>query len=111
MTTLAAATKRLLSRLHDPTVAVDAEFIVAPTSMEEAAEILGAAAAVGQAVAFYGAGTHRQIGNPVDADLVITTTAMNRIIDYQPDDLTVAVEPGVTLGELEAALKIGRAHV
>jgi len=104
MTTLAAATKRLLSRLHDPTVAVDAEFIVAPTSMEEAAEILGAATAVGQAVAFYGAGTHRQIGNPVDADLVITTTAMNRIIDYQPDDLTVAVEAGVTLGELEAAL-------
>ena len=104
MTTLAVATKQLLERLHDPTVDVDAEFVVAPTSMEEAAEILAAAADVGQAVAFYGAGTHRQIGNPVDADLVITTTAMNRIIDYQPDDLTVVVEPGVTLGELEAAL-------
>ncbi|GMQ84815.1 MAG: FAD-binding oxidoreductase [Acidimicrobiia bacterium] len=104
MKTLAAPTTRLLRRLHDPTVDIDAEFVVAPTSMEEAAEILAAATEVGQAVAFYGAGTHRQIGSPVDADLVITTTAMNRIVDYQPDDLTVVAEPGVTLADLEAAL-------
>lgn len=104
MTTLGVATKQLLERLRDPTVDVDAEFVVAPTSIEEAAAILAMAAEAEMAVAFYGGGTHRRLGNQVDADLVITTTALNRVLDYEPDDLTIRVEAGVTLGELEEEL-------
>jgi glycolate dehydrogenase FAD-binding subunit len=104
MTTMRVAVRRLFERLNDPAVDVDAEFVVAPTSVEQAAEVLAAAAEAGMAVRFYGAGTHQQLGNPVDADLVVTTSALNRIIDYQPDDLTVRVEAGVTLARLEEAL-------
>lgn len=104
MSALHVATKQLFERLHDPSVEIDAEFVVAPTSIEEAAEILSAAAEASMPVTFYGGGTRQQLGNPVDADIVVTTTALNRIVDYEPDDLTIRVESGVTLGELEAVL-------
>ena len=104
MTTLRAATRKLFERLHDPSVDLDAEFVVAPTSMGEAAEVLTVAAGADIPVSFHGGGTHGRIGNPVSADLVITTSAMNRILDYEPDDLTVRVEPGVTLAQLESTL-------
>lgn len=104
MSALRVATRQLFERLRDESVELDAEFVVAPTSIEEAAEVIGVATEAGTAVSFYGAGTHREMGNPVDADVVITSTSMNRILDYEPDDLTVRVEPGVTLGELEELL-------
>ena len=104
MTALRVATKQLFERLQDPSVDVDADYVVAPTSIEEAAAILSAAGESAIPVSFYGGGTHRQLGNPVAADLVITTTALNRVVDYQPDDLTIRVESGVTLSELDAVL-------
>ena len=104
MSALHVATKQLFKRLHDPSVEVDAEFVVAPTSIEEAADLLSAAADSSLPVTFYGGGTHRQLGYPVDANLVITTTALNRVIDYEPDDLTIRVEAGVTLSALEEVL-------
>jgi glycolate oxidase FAD binding subunit len=104
MTTLRVATKQLFERLRDPSVEIDAEFVVAPTSVEEAAEILAVAAEAAIPVSFFGGGTHRQLGNPVDANLVITTTALNRVLDYEPDDLTIRVEAGVTLGRLDELL-------
>jgi FAD/FMN-containing dehydrogenase len=104
MTALRVATKQLFEKLRDPSIDIDAEFVVAPTSVEEAAAILVAAAEATIPVSFYGGGTHRQLGNPVDAGLVITTTALNRVLDYQPDDLTIRVEAGVTLGGLDELL-------
>ena len=104
MTALQVATKQLFERLHDPSVEVVADFVVAPTSVEEAAAILAAAAEASIPVLFYGGGTHQQLGNPVAADLVITTTGLNRVIDYEPDDLTIRVEAGVTLAELDSVL-------
>lgn len=104
MTALRVATKQLFERLRDPSIEIDAEFVVAPTSVDEAAEILAAAAEATIPVSFYGAGTHRQLGNPVDADLVVTTTALNRVLDYQPDDLTLRVDAGVTLARLDELL-------
>ncbi len=104
MTTLRVAVRRLLERLQDQTVEVEADFVVAPTTIEQAAELIAAAAEARMPVRFYGAGTHQRAGNPVDADLVITTTGLNRILDYEPDDLTIRVEAGVTLERLDAEL-------
>lgn len=104
MSAIGVAIQRLFRRLGDDTVDIDAEFVVAPTTMEEAAQILGAAADAVMVATFYGGGTHSRLGNPVGADLVITTTGMTRILDYQPDDLTIRVEPGVTLAALETVL-------
>jgi FAD/FMN-containing dehydrogenase len=45
-----------------------------------------------------GAGTWLEMGNaPERADLVLSTSRMNRVLEYEPADLTVTLEAGVTL--------------
>ncbi|MEN8235065.1 MAG: FAD-binding protein [Actinomycetota bacterium] len=101
MTTLNAVTRRLFERLRDEVANVDAEFAVAPSSIEEAAAVIAAAADAGIPTAFLGGGTHGGYGSRTDVDLVITTSRLNRIVDWQPDDLTVLVEAGVPVDTLE----------
>ncbi len=104
MTTLRATTLRLFDRLRDETLALDAEHVVAPSSTEEAAAVLAAASEAGISTRFLGSGIHLGYGYPVDADLVVTSTRLNKITDWQPDDLTVVVEAGVAIELLEAEL-------
>ena len=108
MTGLRAVTLRLFEQLRDDSVDVDAAHVVAPSSLEEAAAILAAAAEVGMPTAFRGSGTHRGHGNPVSADLVLTTTRLDAIVDWQPDDLTVVVQAGVPIDVLEAEIATRR---
>lgn len=108
MTTLRSVTRELFERMRDESVGVDAEFVVAPSSMEEAAAVLGAASAAAIPVSFYGGGTHQGHGGGVQTDLVMTSTRLNRIIDWQPDDLTVIVEAGVPIAELESEIAARR---
>ncbi|MEN8042188.1 MAG: FAD-binding oxidoreductase, partial [Actinomycetota bacterium] len=104
MTSIHGATRRLFERLRDETVDIDAEFVVAPTSTEEAAEVLSAAAEARVPVSFHGGGTHLGYGNRPDTAVVMTTSRMNRIVEWQPEDLTVVVEAGVRVDDLEAEL-------
>src|SRR5262249_8362846 len=43
-------------------------------------------------------------GPPSRLDAVVVTRRLNRILDYQPDDMTVTVEAGVTVAELQRTL-------
>ena len=108
MTSLRAVTLRLLEQLRDDSVDIDAAHVVAPSSLDEAAAILAAAAEAGMSTAFRGSGTHRGYGNPVSADLVITTTRLDAIVDWKPDDLTVVVQAGVPIDVLEAEIATRR---
>lgn len=108
MTSLRAVTLRLFEQLRDDSVDVDAAHVVAPSSLEEAAVILAGAAEAGMSTAFRGSGTHQGHGNPVSADLVITTTRLDAIVDWQPDDLTVVVQAGVPIDVLEAEIATRR---
>ena len=108
MTSLRGVTLRLLERLRDESVDIDAAHVVAPSSLDEAAAILAAAAEAGMSTAFRGSGTHRGYGNPVSADLVITTTRLDAIVDWQPDDLTLVVQAGVPIDVLEAEIATRR---
>ncbi|MEA3510144.1 MAG: FAD-binding oxidoreductase [Actinomycetota bacterium] len=101
-------TRDLFERMRDESVDVDAEFVVAPSSLEEAAAVLGAASEAAVPVSFYGGGTHQGYGGGVQADLVVTSTRLNRIIEWQPDDLTVVVEAGVPIAELESEIAARR---
>ena len=51
-----------------------------------------------------GGGNHLGIGHPVLADAVVSTGGLDRVIDHQPEDLTLTVEAGVTLGSIEELL-------
>ena len=66
--------------------------------------IVQAAEAAGVALLPVGGGTEIGTGYPPRADrpfLLLRSTRLNRITDFQPDDLTVTVEPGVTLAALQ----------
>ena len=100
-----ALQQRLAGHLSDPIEGApeDAVF-VAPATLEGAAEVLATASRYSLPVLVWGGGTHQGIGGRVDPVLVLSTARLNAIVDWQPDDLTVVVEAGVGVADLEARL-------
>lgn len=84
-----------------------ARFRLAPGSVEEVAAVFDAASERRASVLVWGAGTHQGIGHRVDAEVVLSTARLDRVVDWQPADLTVVVEGGVTVGALESMLAEG----
>jgi glycolate oxidase FAD binding subunit len=73
-----------------------------PESIEELVEFLSMEKG---AIVPLGAGTQTFLGNPLQrADCVVHLTALSRITEYVPADLTIHVEAGVTLGQLQRTL-------
>ena len=73
-----------------------------PASVEELAQMV---AAEKGAIVPVGAATQTYFGNPLRrADCAVELTRLNRITEYNPADLTIHVEAGVTLGQLQHAL-------
>lgn len=81
-----------------------AELVVAPRSAAETARVLDAASEHRLSVLIWGGGTHQGFGNRIEPDLVVSTAAMDRLIDWSPEDLTVAVEAGMPVADLEERL-------
>ncbi len=82
------------------------ERIVSPTSSAEIAEIVRAAVAVNDAIYPQGGGTHAAWAcRPTRQGIVLATQGLNRVLEHAADDMTVTVEAGVTLGELQSRLK------
>ena len=77
---------------------------VSPGSTAEVVAIIKAAEAEGVALIPCGGGTEIQTGYPPAGDrpyLLLRSARMDKITDFQPDDLTATVEPGVTLAALQ----------
>ncbi|HEX2420272.1 MAG TPA: FAD-binding protein [Acidimicrobiia bacterium] len=100
MTSIRAATARAARRLEAP---VDVEHRH-PTSVEELAETLARASSDSRKVLVWGGGTHQDYGYPVEPDLVVFTDRLAAVIDWEPDDLTVVVEGGRKVADLETQL-------
>ncbi len=84
--------------------------IVEPQSGEEAAEILRCANEDGAAVIPRGGGTKSDWGNPpARTDVMLSTARLNRMIEHAWADLTVTVEAGCTIAELQRTLGAARA--
>lgn len=76
-----------------------------PSSSEALSELLAEANERGLFVAPIGGGTLLGLGNlPEPPALAVSTTAINRVLAYEPDDLTLSVEAGATLAEINAVL-------
>ncbi|MEJ2677960.1 MAG: FAD-binding oxidoreductase [Gemmatimonadota bacterium] len=81
------------------------EAVVEARSAEEVVRTLEAANAGGWAVEPAGVGTWLDSGRPPRRlDVVLTTHGLAGPPDHAPDDLTVAVDAGTPLGELQALL-------
>jgi glycolate oxidase FAD binding subunit len=79
--------------------------ICAPAAPEQLAVALRICSEAQTAVIPWGGGTAMAIGNPPRrADLVLSTTRMNRLIEHDDANLTAAVQSGITLDALQTAL-------
>ncbi len=81
------------------------EQIKSPQSVAELSEFLRAAQRDQTRLLIVGGGSRLAFGNSGGSfDQVILTRQLNRIIHYEPDDMTLAVEPGCTIGEIASML-------
>ena len=81
------------------------ETVQVPESVEAALDALRIAASSRRRIAVQGANTKRQMGGAVrEPDVTIATTALNKVIEYEPHDLTVSVEAGCRFADLQRLL-------
>ena len=92
----------------DTAYAVDGlvpRFVATPASVEELAAVLAATDARSAAVIPWGGGRHMTLGNvPSKYDVALRTVKLDRVLEYEPTDLVVTAEAGITLGRLQALL-------
>jgi len=80
-------------------------FVASPTSTDEAAALLRAAAAHGLAVVPRGAGTGLGWGTPpASCDLVVDTSLMDRVLEHAAGDLVARMQAGVSIGKAGSVL-------
>ena len=79
--------------------------VACPESVEQVAEVLRLAYERRLAVVPVGYGAFLHLGgSPRRYDLALSVQRLDRIVDYQPADLTVTVEAGMTLARLQEVL-------
>lgn len=91
-----------------PEYAVDGiapQVVLSPGSVDELVEVLRRAHEARWIVVPAGFGTGLGLGNPLSrVDVVITTRRLDRLVAYEPADLTVSVEAGCSLARLNQIL-------
>jgi glycolate oxidase FAD binding subunit len=76
------------------------------------ADVLKDAAASSRSVSVFGNRSKRLMGGPlVDSDLTVSTARLDRLLHYEPSDLTVSVEAGMRWAELQDLLRRKRQMV
>jgi glycolate oxidase FAD binding subunit len=81
-------------------------------TIDAIAELLATCTREGRAVTIDGGNTLRGMGlPPLRSDVTLSTLALNRIVEDAPEDLTIAVQSGVTLRALATQLGRHRTHV
>ena len=86
--------------------------VVLPASVQEIQDILQFAIKRNLSVMPAGAGTKLGIGNlPQKVDILLATTRLNSVVEYEPADLTVTVEAGIRLAALQAVLAQHRQYL
>ena len=86
--------------------------VVLPTSVQEIQEVLQFAVEHNVSIMPAGAGTKLGIGNsPQKVDIVLATTRLNSVVEYEPADLTVTVESGIRLKDLQTELAKHRQYL
>lgn len=79
--------------------------VVLPASVGEIQDVLSFAASFNLSVIPAGSGSKLGNGNlPDKVDIVLAMTRINEVVEYEPADLTVTVEAGIRLAELQERL-------
>ncbi|OGO40374.1 MAG: hypothetical protein A2Z04_04845, partial [Chloroflexi bacterium RBG_16_57_9] len=95
----------LIERKNYRVDGLDPEKILSPQSLEEVSQILGAAKEEGLAVIPWGRGSFMALGNPPRRyDLALSLAQLDQIVEHDAANLTVTVQAGVRLDDLQARL-------
>lgn len=79
--------------------------VVLPGDTEALAAVMAACYQARVHVVPWGGGTQQAIGPLVEQpEVVVVTRRLNRVLKYEPDDLTIGVEAGMTVAELQTLL-------
>jgi len=80
-------------------------WLVRVSTIEQVSTLLALASDESLAVIPRGSGSALDLGHPpTRADIVLDLRGMDRVVDYNPDDLTASVEAGLTAGALATRL-------
>lgn len=88
--------------------------MLTPRSIAELADNLKEFAADGRTIEAGGAFTKRAMGGPAPnppAAVTLSTAAMTRVLEYEPNDLTISVEAGMKWKDLQTLLAANRQMV
>ena len=86
--------------------------VARPDDRQGVAELLRWASASGVKVFPFGGGVFTRLGNvPSRVDVALDLSFLSRVMDYQPADLTVTTEAGITLDSLRRELAQGDKYV
>jgi glycolate oxidase FAD binding subunit len=76
-----------------------------PENVEELAEAIRRAALHERTICLEGSGSKRLMAGPMEpADEYVSTASLNRVLQYEPQDLTISVEAGMPWRELTRLL-------
>jgi glycolate oxidase FAD binding subunit len=84
---------------------IEPRAVVKPRDADDLAAVVRELFAAGKSFAFVGGGTELDLGNaPTSLDTIVQTAGCNRVIDYAPEDQTITVEAGMTVGAVSEIL-------
>jgi len=100
--------QRVFPREEAASYAVDGvipQVVALPATGEEVAEGMRLASREGAAVIPWGGGTAMSLGNiPRRYDIALCLSHLNQVVEYEPADLTAAVQAGKTLADFQRHL-------
>src|SRR5260370_1787485 len=89
----------------DSVAGVQPQFVVEPGTEEEVAKVLAFGNREGRKVLVRGGGTQLNTGlPPAGGDVLLSTARLNTVVEHAPHDMTVTVEAGLKLTDLQAHL-------
>src|SRR5437867_5559957 len=82
-----------------------AGLVVRPGSLEQLSQVMALAHEAGLAVVPRGSGSALRLGRPrARVDVALDLRGLDRVVEYNPADVTITVEAGITVGALAARL-------
>ena len=89
-----------------PVAGVVSTLRVSPSTVRELEQTVGWASDRGMAMAVLGGGTKQGIGNPPSRlDLLLDTSALDSIVEYDPENLVLTAQAGITIEHLQSTVR------
>ncbi len=98
--------------MSEPAQLLPAHKELVPQNTEQLAQIIRRAAESGQAVYPWGGGTKQHWGLPPQKPgVVLRTSELNRVVEYPWEDMTITVQAGITVAQLQRQLTLHGQHL